>query len=44
MEFDLSSIHFDSEDRKNKYPSPICFFVKIPYDLRILYKKRKSVF
>lgn len=26
MEFDLSKIHFDTKDRKNKYPSPICFF------------------
>jgi oligoendopeptidase F len=44
MEFDLSSIHFDSEDRKNKYPSPICFFVKIPYDVRILYKRESPYF
>ncbi|MFL6370247.1 MAG: hypothetical protein ACJ72F_05385, partial [Nitrososphaeraceae archaeon] len=27
MEFDLSKIDFDTEDRRNKYPSPICFFV-----------------
>jgi hypothetical protein len=30
MEFDLSRIHFDTENRRNKYPSPICFFVRIP--------------
>jgi hypothetical protein len=29
MDFDLNKIHFDTEDRKNKYPSPICFFVRI---------------
>ncbi len=44
MEFDLSRIHFDTEDRKNKYPSPICFFVKIPEDIRILYKKESPYF
>lgn len=43
MEFDLQRIHFDTEDRRNKYPSPICFFVRIPYDIRILYK-RESIF
>jgi hypothetical protein len=44
MEFDLSSIHFDIEDRKNKYPSPICFFVKIPSDIRVLYKRESPYF
>jgi oligoendopeptidase F len=44
MEFDLSSIHFDTQDRKDKYPSPICFFVKIPDDIRILYKKESPYF
>jgi oligoendopeptidase F len=44
MEFDLSRIHFDTEDRKDKYPSPICFFVKIPEDIRILYKKESPYF
>ncbi len=44
MEFDLSRIHFDTEDRKDKYPSPICFFVKIPNDIRILYKKESPYF
>ena len=44
MEFDLSRIHFDTEDRKNKYPSPICFFIKIPYDIRILYKRESPYF
>ncbi|MFL6472275.1 MAG: M3 family metallopeptidase [Nitrososphaeraceae archaeon] len=44
MEFDLSKIHFDIEDRRNKYPSPICFFVSIPNDIRILYKKESPYF
>ena len=44
MEFDLSRIHFDTEDRRNKYPSPICFFVRIPDDIRILYKKESPYF
>jgi oligoendopeptidase F len=44
MEFDLSSINFDTEDRKNKYPSPICFFVKIPNDIRVLYKRESPYF
>ena len=44
MEFDLSKIYFDTEDRGNKYPSPICFFVKIPTDIRILYKRESPYF
>jgi hypothetical protein len=44
MEFDLSKVHFDTEDRKDKYPSPICFFVKIPNDIRVLYKKESPYF
>ena len=44
IEFNLSKIHFDVEDRKNKYPSPICFFVKIPNDIRILYKRESPYF
>ena len=44
MEFDLSSVHFDIEDRKNKYPSPICFFVQIPHDIRVLYKSESPYF
>ncbi len=44
MQFDLSKIHFDTQDRKNKYPSPICFFVRIPNDIRILYKRESPYF
>ena len=44
MEFDLSRVHFDTQDRKAKYPSPICFFVKIPDDIRVLYKKESPYF
>jgi hypothetical protein len=38
MEFDINRIHFDAEDRKNKYPSPICFFIHIPNDVCVLCK------
>ena len=44
LEFDISKIYFDTENRKNKYPSPICFFVKIPDDIRILYKRESPYF
>lgn len=44
MEFDLSSIRFDTENRKNKYPSPICFFVQVPTDVRVLYKSESPYF
>ncbi|MCI0557713.1 MAG: M3 family metallopeptidase, partial [Nitrososphaera sp.] len=44
MEFNLSSIHFDTENRKDKYPSPICFFVRIPTDIRVLYKSESPYF
>ena len=44
MDFDLGKIIFDTEDRKNKYPSPICFFVRIPDDIRILYKRESPIF
>ena len=42
--FDFSRIKFDIADRPNKYPSPICFFVKIPEDIRILYKSESPYF
>ncbi|HET7147318.1 MAG TPA: M3 family metallopeptidase [Candidatus Nitrosopolaris sp.] len=44
MQFDLSKFVFDTESRKNKYPSPICFFVQIPNDIRILYKQESPYF
>ena len=44
MDFDPGKIIFDTEDRKNKYPSPICFFVRIPDDIRILYKRESPIF
>jgi len=44
LSFDLSKISFDFEDRKDKYPSPICFFVQIPQDIRILYKSESPYF
>ncbi|MGE0243019.1 MAG: hypothetical protein AB7F53_03750 [Nitrososphaeraceae archaeon] len=42
--FDLKRINFDVKNRENKYPSPICFFVQIPYDIRILYKSESPYF
>ena len=42
--FDTSSIFFDVSNRKNKYPSPICFFVHIPYDVRVLFKSESAYF
>jgi hypothetical protein len=44
MQFNLSQIHFDTEDRKDKYPSPICFFVQVPGDIRVLYKSESPYF
>jgi hypothetical protein len=44
LNFDLNRINFDIENRPNKYPSPICFFVRIPYDIRILYKSESPYF
>ena len=44
MQFNLSQIHFDTENRKNKYPSPICFFVQVPGDIRVLYKSESPYF
>jgi Peptidase family M3 len=44
MQFDLSSIHIDTEQRNNKYPSPICFFVQVPNDIRVLYKSESPYF
>jgi hypothetical protein len=44
MQFNLSPIQFDTEDRKNKYPSPICFFVQVPTDIRVLYKIESPYF
>jgi hypothetical protein len=44
MQFDLSAIHFDTENRKEKYPSPICFFVQVPNDIRVLYKSESPYF
>jgi Peptidase family M3 len=44
MNFDLSNIQFDTENRKDKFPSPICFFVEIPSDIRVLYKSESPYF
>ncbi|HZT35753.1 MAG TPA: hypothetical protein VFA15_07525 [Nitrososphaera sp.] len=42
--FDLSRIQIDAENRKDKYPSPICFFVQVPNDVRVLYKSESPYF
>ena len=42
--FDASKIQFDYADRRNKYPSPICFFIQIPNDIRILFKGESPYF
>ena len=44
IQFDLSKISFDVDNRKNKYPSPICFFIQVPNDIRILYKTESPYF
>lgn len=44
MQFDLCSIYIDTKQRKNKYPSPICFFVQVPNDIRVLYKSESPYF
>ena len=44
LRMNVKKISFDSEDRKNKYPSPICFFIHIPSDIRILYREESPYF
>jgi hypothetical protein len=44
VQFNLSAIHIDIQDRKNKYPSPICFFVQVPKDILLLYKSESPYF
>jgi len=44
LNVDLNRINFDIANRQNKYPSPICFSVRIPYDIRILYKSESPYF
>lgn len=44
LKINTKNISFDTEDRMNKYPSPICFFIDIPKDIRILYKKESPYF
>jgi Peptidase family M3 len=44
IQFDLSKINFDVGNRKNKYPSPICFFIQVPTDIRVLYKTESPYF
>lgn len=44
MQFNMSRIAIDAQNRKNKYPSPICFFVQVPTDIRVLYKAESPYF
>jgi hypothetical protein len=44
MRFDMSSIYIDTEHRKNNYPSPICFFIQVSNDIRVLYKSESPYF
>ncbi|MEO9319197.1 MAG: hypothetical protein ABI361_00840 [Nitrososphaera sp.] len=44
MDLDLSRVQFDSQDRKDKYPSPVCFFIHIPTDIRVLFKSESPYF
>jgi hypothetical protein len=44
LNFDQSNIKIDVENRKEKYPSPICFFVQVPTDIRVLYKSESPYF
>jgi hypothetical protein len=44
LNFEQSSIRIDTENRKEKYPSPICFFVHVPTDIRVLYKSESPYF
>ncbi len=44
LDIDINKISYDIEDRKNKYPSPICFFIEIPSDIRILYRQESPYF
>jgi hypothetical protein len=44
LHFNLDPIKIDTENRKEKYPSPICFFVQVPNDIRVLYKSESPYF
>lgn len=40
----IQKISYDTGNRKYKYPSPICFFVNIPSDIRMLYRMESPYF
>ncbi len=44
LRMNVKKICYDSEDRINKYPSPICFFILIPSDIRILHREESPYF
>ncbi|MFX0067713.1 MAG: M3 family metallopeptidase [Promethearchaeota archaeon] len=39
MGLDLSKVDTDDADRPGKTPSPVCFYIQIPDDVRILYRQ-----
>ena len=44
LKMNVKKISFDSEDRKNKYPSSICFLYTFPSDIRILFREESPYF
>lgn len=41
--FDVDAIHVDGEPREGKFSSPVCFGVRIPGDVRVLYQRTTPV-
>lgn len=40
---DPSNIKLDDTDRPGKYPSPFCFFIRVPTDIRVTFKKENPL-
>lgn len=40
---DAASIHIDGEPREGKFSSPVCFGVRIPGDVRVLYQRTTPI-
>jgi len=43
MGFNFNKIKVDDKDRKKKYPSPFCFDIKIPDDVRVSFKAESPI-
>lgn len=41
--FPVSSVHVDGEPRPGKFSSPVCFGVRIPGDVRVLYQRTTPI-